>query len=1158
MIARTICLVFAGWVALGARGAEMGFEIAENVPEALPRIAQVRQITQSPKHHFFGYYAICPWDATGRYLVCMESDFGDRAVQEEDVAGICLIDTKSGELRRIAETSAWNFQQGALVHWLGERPEIVYNDLVEGRLKAMVLNIETGERRVLPRPITSVARDGTWAACISFGRLNTTRPGYGYPGVDDPFADEPHPKGDGLWRMDMATGECILIASLDAVYRASPLPEEYAGKAMWMNLVIVSRDGGHVAFLSRYYGEHGWFTGLFTVGADGSELRCVIPYAWGGSHFDWADGERIIITTRLHGKHGGHVIFTNGEDDHRLLAPDVITRDGHCHVSWDGRWMVTDSYPVGTARMQHFYMLDMKTEEVALLGRFHEPEAYAGDWRCDLHPRWSRDSKKVCIDSTHDGTRQVYVLDLELPEEREAADMRWVEAARNGETANEVFSRCKRMVQAWYRHRGHGNWLIPDNLQTRIWRPENAAADNWSFWVIATYLTDRETFEGPIRKTLEDEIRLTTRLGWLPDAFVIDTGEFERPKQDLDRLLFGASEYVKDGLLPIAELLGRTVWFERARGILDDIFRYATPRGTPRALPTPHGMLPSTRAEVNGEMLQSLCRFYFATGDKRYKTWAECIGDAYFLDMLPKSNGLPCHDWDFEAGTPRRDVLSLSDHGNEIIFGLSELMALEHACDAAKAAQYLPAMRRMIDTLLDIAVNEHGLWVHSIEPSTGKVLNAGTPDTWGYALDAVYTFYMITGESKYREAVHRALRGINADPKYREWGGADAFADSIESGIVLLNRIPEPEALEWLEATVPTFLAKQREDGIIEGWHGDGNYARTALMYALMKTAGTRVSNWREDLRFGAVVRSGALYVALQATEPWEGLLHFDAPRHRVHLGLPMNYPRLNEFPEWYPVEPARLYKVIVEDKESTVSVMLGDDLIRGLPVRCGTEPVHVTVRPVPGPAYGARRLRLEAPAAHAGEGPFRLPVTVHNGTGAVQQVQLTTTFGTLEPTQGHIPVDAVLKAWLSGDLTTSGEAVVEAVSGQGAHLSRTIRLVHDKNLVGYIAFDHETYKGTPYQWCGHRPIEFTLPARKGNTHTLHLRWGSKNDERVGIVSINGRTQEVKKGGYDGFEWIELAIPADLAASDAVQVTITGKAGTAHAAFIAEAKLTCP
>ena len=37
-----------------------------------------KPITQGPKHHFFGYYGVCPWDATGRYVLCLESDFHER------------------------------------------------------------------------------------------------------------------------------------------------------------------------------------------------------------------------------------------------------------------------------------------------------------------------------------------------------------------------------------------------------------------------------------------------------------------------------------------------------------------------------------------------------------------------------------------------------------------------------------------------------------------------------------------------------------------------------------------------------------------------------------------------------------------------------------------------------------------------------------------------------------------------------------------------------------------------------------------------------------------------------------------------------------------------------------------------------------------------
>ena len=51
-------------------------------------------------------------------------------------------------------------------------------------------------------------------------------------------------------------------------------------------------------------------------------------------------------------------------------------------------------------------------------------------------------------------------------------------------------------------------------------------------------------------------------------------------------------------------------------------------------------------------------------------------------------------------------------------------------------------------------------------------------------------------------------------------------------------------------------------------------------------------------------------WICLLADEPWSGRLRFDLPRHRVHLRLPIDYPRLNQFPEWFAVEPAGQYAI--------------------------------------------------------------------------------------------------------------------------------------------------------------------------------------------------------------------------------------------------------
>ena len=47
------------------------------------------------------------------------------------------------------------------------------------------------------------------------------------------------------------------------------------------------------------------------------------------------------------------------------------------------------------------------------LGHFHSPPEYRGEWRCDTHPRASRDGTKIVIDSPHGGDgRQLYLIDV--------------------------------------------------------------------------------------------------------------------------------------------------------------------------------------------------------------------------------------------------------------------------------------------------------------------------------------------------------------------------------------------------------------------------------------------------------------------------------------------------------------------------------------------------------------------------------------------------------------------------------------------------------------------------------------------------------------------------------------------------------------------------
>lgn len=494
------------------------------------------------------------------------------------------------------------------------------------------------------------------------------------------------------------------------------------------------------------------------------------------------------------------------------------------------------------------------------------------------------------------------------PDDRQEAAFQ--QAARNARHAAEAFFRCRRFVDGWLAHADPVSGLIPRNLSRDrdIWNAKDSAADNYPFMVLTAAMTDRPLLEGRMRDMLRTETRLTSRVDRLPDTWSFSKQAFAAEEPNKKSILFGSAEYMKDGLTPITEWLGPSPWSERMIGLMDDVWKHA-------AVPTPFGNIPSTDPEVNGDLLMVLPRLYWMTGEKKYLKYALRLGDYYLLAK---------QDPTLHSGRVR-----LIAHGGEVFDGLAELYVTVHFAAPEKKKAYQEPLHAMYDRILELGRNEHGMVYNSINPGTGQ--HGTICDTWGYTYNGLYSVYLVDGTAAYREAVRKALESLQ--PHYSDylWGSADEYADSVESALYHLNREPMASVETWLDGTIRRMWSRQQPDGVIEGWHGDGNNARTSLMYALWKTQGLTVEPWRPDVRFGAAMHDDALCVSLLADEPWSGRLRFDVARHRVHLSLPIDYPRLNQFPEWFTVDTARHYTV--EGMSGDTKRVSGKQLHDGLPV---------------------------------------------------------------------------------------------------------------------------------------------------------------------------------------------------------------------------------
>ena len=474
------------------------------------------------------------------------------------------------------------------------------------------------------------------------------------------------------------------------------------------------------------------------------------------------------------------------------------------------------------------------------------------------------------------------------------------------ERSAEIASYTISKVQRWL-HEVALKKIEPD---TGLYHPDgnfnyrDAWADCYPFLVWAAWLTDLDALEGPVRGALHAEIKHCKK------------GFFTDPRNTFD-----GSEYVKDGLIAIVEVTGKDEWFDRMRAVQDEIWSAPT-------IDTDYGKIPSKNLEVNGEQIQALARMYTMTGEKRHLEYAERIADYYLMPggFVPRG---------------------LRDHACEIIGGLGLLLGVESEHNPQKAMVYLPLIKKMMDEILKKGINEDGIMFNRLGNP-----RSGLSDGWGYNYVAYLCYDMVAGKPVYQSHMEQTLRNLRK-PKYKNYrweGSIDGYADSIEGGLYIMNRLPISEGLTWADREVAANIVRFNDPldtGRLWGTMKlQSNGVRTCIMHALMHTRGTIARPWRKDLKLGAVDIEGGISIFLKSDEPYEGKLVFDIPRHREYMGFKRDWPRMNTLPEWFTVEADSKYTISgLGDNQEEYS---GKQLAKGLQVKTKAgEELRITVASV-------------------------------------------------------------------------------------------------------------------------------------------------------------------------------------------------------------------
>ena len=371
--------------------------------------------------YFFGYYDKSPWDATGRYMLCMRAKDTWSEPDPLGEAEILLFDLNldindNNYCRVLANTHTWNVQQGCMAQWLGPdySSRIIYNDLRDGKYCSVILDVNSTKERVLPIPVYTVSNDGMTALSLDFSRLHSLRLGYGYAALPEITKGISLPDETCIWKMDIETGKVVPLLKYTDFASFQPRKEmQEEGCVHKVNHLMISPNGKRFMVLYRWFVGQRKYTRLITCNVDGTDMY-VLSDDDMVSHCYWKNDKEIIAFERKKEYGPGFYLMKDKTQEWTHIWPQ-LSNDGHpSYCPTDNSLVVFDTYP-SRSRIQEVKLgrdNDTEGESVKTIAKVFSPFKYDNDTRCDLHPRWSRDGKKVCFDSVFEGHRGLYVVNV--------------------------------------------------------------------------------------------------------------------------------------------------------------------------------------------------------------------------------------------------------------------------------------------------------------------------------------------------------------------------------------------------------------------------------------------------------------------------------------------------------------------------------------------------------------------------------------------------------------------------------------------------------------------------------------------------------------------------------------------------------------------------
>lgn len=372
------------------------YRLTHNLP-LLKTNLHVEEVGDNKSDIFFGYYDISPYNISDDTLIYHRR-------LDDNTVDICRYDLHKRQEEKVANSRAWNWQQGSRLRWIDENI-VSFNDYIDGKYVNRMINIWSKEELIIDKPLYDISPNKEIGLSLNFERLGYLRPGYGYRCKNTPATHFNNQGIDIISIKDNSVRVSIDLprihklmkskVSLDNCYinHLSFSPDSKSFLFFFIEII----DGYHKASLVVYDMEKACFTVLE------DEMKV--------SHYVWSDNKNILCSAYSSPGDCKYYIYNISESSKEIVLPSLLPVDGHpSYLTKDT--ILTDTYPDANG-YQKLYTVNLKSSQEKELLKIYSIPVLTGERRTDLHPRINHSRSKVCIDACVKKNRKIYEITLD-------------------------------------------------------------------------------------------------------------------------------------------------------------------------------------------------------------------------------------------------------------------------------------------------------------------------------------------------------------------------------------------------------------------------------------------------------------------------------------------------------------------------------------------------------------------------------------------------------------------------------------------------------------------------------------------------------------------------------------------------------------------------